>query len=28
MLILYAKAKRENAPAHILKRLKEAFEDE
>lgn len=28
MLMLYAKAKRENAPAHILKRLKEAFEDE
>jgi hypothetical protein len=23
---LYAKAKQENAPAHILKRLKEAFE--
>ena len=26
MLALYAKAKQENAPAHILKRLKEAFE--
>jgi hypothetical protein len=26
MLVLYAKAKQENAPAHILKRLKEAFE--
>ena len=26
MLTLYAKAKQENAPAHILKRLKEAFE--
>src|ERR1035438_6847858 len=25
MLALYAKAKQENAPAHILKRLKEAF---
>ena len=28
MLMLYAKAKQENAPAHILKRLKEAFENE
>jgi hypothetical protein len=28
MLALYAKAKRENAPAHILKRLREAFEDD
>ena len=28
MLTLYAKAKQENAPAHILKRLKEAFENE
>ena len=28
MLALYAKAKQENAPAHILKRLKEAFENE
>jgi hypothetical protein len=26
MLTLSAKAKQENAPAHILKRLKEAFE--
>jgi len=26
MLTLYSKAERENAPAHILKRLKEAFE--
>ena len=26
MLALYAKAKQKNAPAHILKRLKEAFE--
>jgi hypothetical protein len=26
MLTLYAKAKQENAPTHILKRLKEAFE--
>ena len=26
MLTLYAKAKRENVPAHILKQLKEAFE--
>jgi hypothetical protein len=26
MMTLYAKAKQENAPAHILKRLKEAFE--
>jgi hypothetical protein len=25
MLTLYAKAEQENAPAHILKRLKEAF---
>ena len=25
MLTLYAKAKQENAPAHILKQLKEAF---
>jgi hypothetical protein len=25
MLALYAKAKQENAPAHILKQLKEAF---
>jgi hypothetical protein len=28
MLTLYAKAKQENVPAHILKRLKEAFENE
>ena len=28
MLTLYAKARRENAPAHILKRLKEEFQDE
>jgi len=28
MLTLYAKAKRENAPAHILKQLLEAFRDE
>lgn len=28
MLALYAKAKQENAPAHILKQLKEAFENE
>ena len=28
MLMLYAKAKQENAPAHILRRLKEAFENE
>ena len=28
MLTLYAKAKQENAPAHILKRLKEAFEND
>ena len=28
MLALYAKAKRENVPAHILRRLKEAFENE
>ena len=28
MLALYAKAKQENAPAHILRRLKEAFEDD
>ncbi len=27
MLSLYAKAKLENVPVHILKRLKEAFED-
>jgi len=26
MLTLYAKARQENVPAHILKRLKEAFE--
>ena len=26
MLALYAKVKQENAPGHILKRLKEAFE--
>ena len=26
MLTLYAKAKQENAPAHILRQLKEAFE--
>ncbi|MGA9625705.1 MAG: hypothetical protein WBL65_03990 [Bryobacteraceae bacterium] len=26
MLALYAKAKQENAPAHILRRLKEEFE--
>jgi len=26
MLTLYAKAKQENVPAHILKQLKEAFE--
>ena len=26
MLALYAKAKQENAPAHVLKRLKEEFE--
>lgn len=26
MLTLYAKAKEENVPAHILRRLKEAFE--
>jgi hypothetical protein len=26
MLTLYAKAKQKNAPAHILKRLKETFE--
>ena len=26
MLTLYAKAKQENAPAHILKQLKEVFE--
>jgi hypothetical protein len=26
MLTLYAKTKQENAPAHILRRLKEAFE--
>jgi hypothetical protein len=28
MLALYAKAKQEDAPAHILKQLKEAFERE
>ncbi len=28
MLTLYAKAKQENAPAHVLKRLKEAFRGE
>jgi len=28
MLTLHAKARRENAPAHILKRLKEEFQDE
>ena len=28
MLTLYAKAKQENVPAHILKQLKEAFEHE
>ena len=28
MLALSAKAKRENVPAHILKQLKEAFDDE
>ena len=28
MLALYAKTKQENAPAHILRRLKEAFEDD
>lgn len=28
MLTLYAKARRENAPAHILKQLKEEFQDE
>ena len=28
MLTLYAKAKRKNAPAHILKQLLEAFRDE
>jgi hypothetical protein len=28
MLMLYAKAQRENAPAQMLKRLKEAFENE
>lgn len=27
MLALYAKSRRENVPAHILKRLKEAFRD-
>jgi hypothetical protein len=26
MLTLYAKTKQENAPAHILRKLKEAFE--
>jgi len=28
MLALYSKAKRENAPAHMLKRLKELFEND
>jgi len=28
MLTLYSKTKRENAPAHILKKLKEAFEND
>ena len=28
VLTLYAKAKRENIPAHILQQLKEAFEHE
>ena len=28
MLALYAKTRRENIPAHILKQLKEAFRDE
>ena len=28
MLTLYSKAKQENAPAHILKRLKELFEND
>ena len=28
MLALYAKAKQENLPAHILRQLKEAFRDE
>ncbi len=28
MLTLYAKARQENVPAHILKGLKEAFEDD
>ena len=28
MLNLYAKAKRENVPAHVLKQLKETFEHE
>ena len=28
MLSLYAKARQENAPAHILKQLKEAFRNE
>ena len=28
MLALYAKAKQDNAPAHILKQLKEAFQHE
>lgn len=28
MLALYAKARQENVPAHILKQLKEAFRDE
>ena len=28
MLALYAKAKQENLPAHVLRQLKEAFRDE
>jgi hypothetical protein len=28
MLTLYSKTKRENAPAHILKKLKETFEND
>ena len=28
MLTLYSKMKQENAPAHILKKLKEAFEND
>jgi hypothetical protein len=27
LLTMYAKARRENIPAHILKQLKEAFEN-